>query len=288
MRKHLRILASTALIATLLAPVSVQAQTSTETPSPDQVLATVDGVEITLAHVIVAVASLPEQYQNLDDQVLYDGILEQLVQQAALANGFEGDVPLRIDAQLENERRSLLAAEILEGVMAVAVADEEIQALYDAEFGSIDPDEEYNASHILVETLEDAQVVKAELDAGADFAAVARERSVGPSGPNGGNLGWFGPGMMVPSFEAATIALEVGEISEPVETQFGWHVITLLEVRKQSVPELEEVREELEVQIRRAAAEEAIRITTEAATVVVPDGEPLDPSVIRNLDLLEN
>lgn len=288
MQKHLRFLASAAIAATFVGPVSVQAQTAGDAPSPDRVLATVDGMEITLAHVIVAMASLPEQYQGLEDDVLYDGILEQLIQQAALANGFQGEVPRRVEAQLENERRSLLAADILEKVMAGAVSEEDVQTMYDAEFGAMDPAEEYNASHILVETKEEAAAIKEELDGGADFAAVAREKSTGPSGPNGGNLGWFGPGMMVPSFEAATIALEIGEVSEPVETQFGWHIIKLLEVRKQGIPSLEEVREQLELQIRRTAAEETIRTSTEGATVIITDGEPFDPSVIRNLDLLDN
>jgi peptidyl-prolyl cis-trans isomerase C len=211
-----------------------------------------------------------------------------LIQQAALEQSFEGDVPARVAAQLENERRSLLAAEVIEAIMADAVTEEEVQDIYEADYASADPAEEYNASHILVETEEDAIAIKAELEAGADFAAVAREKSTGPSGPGGGNLGWFGPGMMVPSFEAATIALQPGEISDPVQTQFGWHVILLNEVRKQSVPELEAVREEIENAIRRTAAEDAIRTTTEEADVVLPEGDPLDPSVIRNLSLLDN
>ena len=75
--------------------------------------------------------------------------------------------------------------------------------------------------------------------------------STGPSGPSGGELGWFGPGMMVPPFEEAVMAMEVGAVSEPVETQFGWHVITLNDTRSQAAPPLDEVREELAEEIRR-------------------------------------
>ena len=92
---------------------------------------------------------------------------------------------------------------------------------------------------------------------------------------------------MVPSFEAATIELEVGEVSQPVQTQFGWHIIRLNETRKMDIPTLEDVRAELEAEARRAVATEAIEATTSSAEVVAPEGDPVDPALLRRIDLLE-
>ena len=171
--------------------------------------------------------------------------------------------------------------------MALAVTDEDLQAAYDAQFANVDPQEEYNASHILVETEEEALAVKEEIDGGAEFAAVAREKSTGPSGPNGGELGWFGTGMMVPDFEAAVIALEVGEGSAPVQTQFGWHVITLNDARKQAVPTLDEVREELLAALRNEAARGIITSAPDGQDVVIPEIEGLDPAILTQRALLD-
>ncbi len=287
MQKHLHLLASAALVAGLATASLAQDQSESETPDADTVVATVNGVEITLGHMIAARATLPEQYQQLDDKVLYDGILEQLVQQSALAQTFEGKVPLRITKALENEERSLMAGEVVEGVLQDAVTEDALKDLYDRQFGDVDPEEEYNASHILVETEEEAIAVKETVDGGADFAATARDKSIGPSGPNGGELGWFSSGMMVPPFEAATIALGVGEVSDPVQTQFGWHVIKLNETRQADIPTLEDVRAELTQELSQIKAQEAIRTATESADVQVRADVEIDPAMLKQIDLLD-
>jgi len=256
-------------------------------PDPATVVATVDGVEITLGHMIVAMATLPEQYQQLQDQALYDGILNQLVQQEALAQRFDQTLPPRVVYSLENEKRSLVAAEVVETAMAQPLDEAEIQAIYDETYGSIDAEDEYNAAHILVETEEEAIQVKEDIDGGANFTQMARLKSIGPSGPGGGDLGWFSSGMMVPPFEAATIALEIGEVSDPVQTQFGWHVILLKDIRKADIPLLEDVRAEIEAELRREVANETIQATTDEATIVVSPVEGWDASAIRRLDLLQ-
>lgn len=186
---------------------------------------------------------------------------------------------------LENERRAFLAATLIDRIGTAAISEAELQAEYDAQFGAVGPVTEYNASHILLETEADAQAVIADLTEGADFAELARERSTGPSGPNGGNLGWFTAGMMVPTFEQAVFALGVGEVSAPVETQFGWHVIVLNETRYQAPPSLDEVRAELEDGLRRARVTARMEELTAAADIVRPEIQ-IDPAVIRDLDLL--
>jgi peptidyl-prolyl cis-trans isomerase C len=290
MRKLFPVTAGATLALCLALPIASWAQTATEAPveaTPDTVVATVNGVNITVGHMIVAMQTLPAEYSQLDDQTLFDGILNQLVQQEALAQKFKETMPPRVVYSLENEKRSLVAAEVIEQAMGVPLEEAEIQAIYDERYGSIEAEDEFNASHILVETEEDAKAIKEELDAGGNFAQVAREKSTGPSGPNGGELGWFSSGMMVPDFEAAVIALKPGEISAPVQTQFGWHVILLNETRKADIPTLEDTRSEIEIELRRGIANTAIELAADEADVVVAPGDGIDAGVIRRIDLLQ-
>ncbi|MFO7920516.1 MAG: peptidylprolyl isomerase [Nioella sp.] len=274
-----RILASAALSACLITPAIAQ--------DADTVLATVNGQEITLGHLIVAQSQLPEQYQSLPDDVLLTGILEQLVQQEVVASAVRDDLSTSMQLGLENEERAYVAALTLDEVAMAEIPEEELQAEYDAQFGDVEAGTEYNASHILVETEGEAQSLIDELEGGADFAALAREHSTGPSGPNGGQLGWFNAGMMVPSFEEAVFDLEVGEVSGPVETQFGWHVIILNDTRDQAAPALEEVRDQLVEGLRQARVDAYVQQLTDESDVTRAELD-IDPALLRNTDLLDN
>jgi peptidyl-prolyl cis-trans isomerase C len=190
----------------------------------------VNGNDITVGHLVTMRAMLPAQYQELPAQILFDGMLEQLVQQQVLADVAAEDMTEAMQLGLENERRAFLAASFVEGVAMEEITDEELQAEYDALTPPPIRSQEFNASHILVETEEEAQALIDALGEGADFAELAAESSIGPSGPNGGQLGWFTAGMMVPEFEVAVFELEAGEVSAPVQTQFGWHVILLNDI----------------------------------------------------------
>ena len=267
------------LLAAMALPAAAQ--------DADTVVATVNDVDITIGHMIVARATLPEQYQQLPDNVLFNGILEQLINQTLLSQSFDGELPKRAALSLENEERSITAGEAIEIVMAAPVAEEQIQALYDAGREEFASSEEYSASHILLETEEEALAVVAEIEAGAEFAATAREKSTGPSGPNGGSLGWFGPGSMVPSFEAAVVELGVGDVSQPVQTQFGWHVIMLDDLRKTEYPAIDEMRADLEIEVRSAAVEARIVELNAAATVEKTDVGEMDLSILKDLGQVE-
>ena len=269
----------------LMLALPVQAQ---DTLTADSVVATVNGTEITLGHMLMVRASLPDQYQQLPDDVLWDGIMDQIVQQTVLSQQDSGEETRRIKLALENERRALLAAQVIEGIVGDAITDEAVQAMYDENYLQGEQSEEYNASHILVETEEEAAAIVEELNGGADFAEVARAKSTGPSGPNGGQLGWFGAGMMVPEFQTAVEELEVGAISGPVQTQFGWHVIILNEKRTIEAPALEAVRGEIENQLSQQAVTQKIDELTDAATVTRTAKEEVDTSVLSNIGLLED
>ncbi|APX13957.1 peptidylprolyl isomerase [Tateyamaria omphalii] len=279
MNKRFLSLPALGLIAALATPATAQ--------DADTVVATVNGTDITVGHMIVARASLPQQFQQLPNDVLFSGILEQLINQTLLAQSFDGDLPKRTMLQIENETRSLTAGEELETLFQEKLTDDAIQAAYDLKYEGVTPQEEYNASHILVETEEEAKAIKTEIDGGADFGATAREKSTGPSGPNGGQLGWFGAGAMVPSFEAAVISLEVGEVSEPVQTQFGWHVIVLNETRTPDAPSLDEVREELLQEVRDAAVEDYVASLTADAQIDQSGAGDIDPEILSDLGLVE-
>lgn len=250
----------------------------------DTVVATVNGTDITVGHMIVAKSSLPDQYRQLPDDVLFEGLLEQLIQQAAVASSVEG-LSKAGQYALDNERRVLLVGERVRQITAEAVTDEAVQAAYDAQYSETEP--EFNASHILVETEEEAANLKAEIDAGADFAEMAREHSTGPSGPNGGELGWFGKGMMVSEFEEAVLGMNVGEVVGPVQTQFGFHVIKLNETRQTNAPTLDEVRGALSQELQRGAIETLISGATDGAEITRADEGTIPATVLSDVSLLD-
>lgn len=254
--------------------------------SANTVLATVDGTSITLGHVIALRERLPAQYQALPDDVLFNGIVEQLIQQTVLMNAVKADLGNQAAFGLENEKRAYLASQMLDRINSREVSDDELKAAYAERYDAAIPDQEYNASHILVETEEAAREIVGLLQDGADFATVAKERSTGPSGPSGGELGWFGQGQMVEPFEKAVMAMAVGEISAPVQTRFGWHVIKLNEMRNKKIPSLDEVRGQLIEELRQQSVESEVARLTEAADVTRPE-VAVDPSVIRDVSLFD-
>lgn len=283
MRKGLTFLQGLAAVAvfSLAGPVRAEQHAST-------VVAKVNGEEITVGHMIVARAKLPAQYQTLPDDVLFNALLDQLIQQTALKQQLHGDVPETVRLTIENEERSLLASEVIESIMAAAQTEDAIRDAYDAKYSTGDGGDEFNASHILVETEDEAKEIKKELDDGAEFAALAQESSIGPSGPNGGALGWFGNGRMVPEFEAAVSAMRPGEVSNPVKTQFGWHVIKLNERRKLEAPDYKDVKDEIAQEIAVQAVEDRVNQLTAQARIERPEIVDMDPSILRDMSLLKN
>lgn len=255
--------------------------------SADTVVATVNGTEITLGHMIVLKQRLPAQYQQLEPNVLFDGILDQLVQQTLLGDTVE-TLSTGTRLTLENEERALRAAEEIQNVVDGAMTDEALQAAYDEAYGGAEPEVEFNASHILVETEDEAKELVTALEGGADFAELAKEKSTGPSGPRGGELGWFGLGAMVPAFEEAVATMEVGQVSAPVQTQFGWHVIKLNEERVKDAPPLDAVRGELSEGISRTAIEARVSELTDGGDITRMTIEDIDPVLLDDTSLLEN
>jgi peptidyl-prolyl cis-trans isomerase C len=252
----------------------------------ETVIATVNGENITLGQMIAARKALPEQYQQLPDDVLFKGLLEQLIQQTAMAQVGEKNKTQLDDLNVENQKRAYFSGQVLEAAASAAVTEEALKKTYDEKYAKAVPAKEYDASHILVKTEEEAKAIKAELDKGGDFAAIAKEKSEDKgTAANGGSLGWFGVGMMVKPFEDAVVALEKGKTSDPVKSDFGWHIIHLNDVRDAAVPKLEDVKAELEGDLRQKAVEAKVKELTDAAKVEKKD-DGVDPAILKNLALI--
>lgn len=272
------------------ATADAQPADAQKTYTAETVLATVNGTPITLGNVIAMVGALPPQYQQLPDGALLKGLLDQMVDQQLLANAESTSPdsdPLQVKLAVENQRRTVLASLAAQAAVASAVSEDAVKAAYDKMVADFKPATEWNAAHILVDTEDKAKALKAEIDGGADFAEVAKANSSDGSAASGGDLGWFGAGQMVPEFETAVQGLQKGQVSEPVKTQFGWHLVKLIDSRDTTPPTLEQARPEIENQLRQSALEAKIAELRQAGKVEVNEGA-VPATAIRDGNLLTN
>ena len=242
--------------------------------SPDTVIATVNGRDITEGDLVLAMPAprqgeppaTPEQRRAraLNDLIGVRALAAK-GEEAGLANA---DLDRRIAFLRDRELHNAYLSQTIEPSITEALLRER----YEQEIARSEPVEEIRARHILLETEEEARAVIEELGGGADFAELARARSTGPSAATGGDLGYFGPGQMVPAFDAAARALGPGEFSsEPVQTQFGWHVIKVEDVRKLEAPAFEQVRAQVEELVTRERYIETLREARAAAEIEIVD-----------------
>jgi len=233
----------------------------------------VNGEEIRASEVMAMAQQLPPQYQAQLPQIfpaLVDRVIDMRLISAAASESGLADDP-EVQAIVAAAEADAIRQVFLQRQIAEATTEAAVEAEYQSYVIENPPATEIKARHILLESEEDAEAVIAELDGGADFATLAKERSTGPSGPNGGDLGFFGEGQMVESFSNAAFALEPGTYTkEPVETQFGWHVILVEETRETVPPSLEEVRDELNQRIARRKVEGVLAGLRETATIEKP------------------
>ncbi|MGB5180447.1 MAG: peptidylprolyl isomerase [Gammaproteobacteria bacterium] len=182
---------------------------------------------------------------NSEEAVLNEMISLELMRQDAVNKGL--NTQPSVIAALDQQTRTALAGAAIKDFMANnPVSDEAARALYDEQIGVAG--KEYNARHILVADEETANGVIELLDSGSDFSELAREKSTGPSGPSGGELGWFGADQMVKPFSDAAAALEKGAYTKtPVQTQFGWHVIILDDTRESTPPPYDDVKDRIKM-----------------------------------------
>jgi len=219
------------------------------------VVAVVDGAEIMRDEVLAFVETLPEHIKSMPienlfpmalDQVVTDKALEQRVASAGLENDPE------VLESLEEMKKELTRNVYLQRALDSVVTDAKLQEKYQEIVAQFEDKKETKARHILLETEEAANAVIAKLDEGADFAELAKEESTGPTAERGGDLGYFEKEAMVPEFGDAAFSLKPGLYTkEPVQTQFGWHVIKVEDRRTVEAPTFEEVKPQLEQKLRQ-------------------------------------
>ncbi|WP_159712664.1 peptidylprolyl isomerase [Geminicoccus flavidas] len=267
------------------APAEAQGQAAPATPAGDPVVARVNGEEIRRSDVQRFQESLPEQYRSMPLEMVFDPLLNRVIDTRLLAEKAEADgiaAEPAVQAKVQEAQQGILRDELLRRAVDAATAPEQLQAAFDAAKGEDGfALEEVRAAHILVETPEAAKEIIARLDKGEAFAEVAKSMSKDPgSAQQGGELGWFTRDKMVPEFSAAAFAMEPGSYSkEPVQSQFGYHVI-LLEEKRTREPSLEEMREELFQENARKAIEETVADAREGVTIEKfnPDGSAPAPA----------
>lgn len=240
----------------------------------DTVVARVGGQPITETDLAFAAADMSEEFGRMPPEQRKAAVLNALIDIKSLAREAEAaglDSDEAFKAQMAFLRDKALHSAYFRERALNAVSEEEVRARYDKEAAATESKQEIRARHILVKTEEDAVAIIADLEAGKDFAEIAKEKSTGPSGKEGGDLGFFSKGQMVPEFEAAAFALANGEYTrEPVKTQFGFHVILREEERMSQPPSFDQVKERVRQVVLRekyAALLEAARENVEIEIV---------------------
>ena len=269
------ILAVGAMAAPAMAQDAAPAAEAPAAVSPDTVVATVGGEPITEADLSFAAEDLTQELSQMPPEQRKPFLLRVLIDMKVMAKAGQdagmAETPLFQRRLAYLEDRALRRA-YFDDTIANSVTEEAVRAEYDKFVADFVPADEIRASHILVPTEEEANAVKAELDGGADFATLAKGKSIDPGAANGGDLGFFGPGMMVAPFEAAAFALtDVGQVSAPVQSQFGWHVIRLEEKRQSSAPAFEQVAAQLQQQLLMSTFDETVASLMAGVAIDIPD-----------------
>ncbi|MHC8509874.1 MAG: peptidylprolyl isomerase [Rhodospirillales bacterium] len=249
---------------------------------PNPVVARVDGIEITLGDMFAAQAALDGRLRAAPLERIFEPLLERVIAAKLLAREAEKAGLDKMDdvaRAVAGARERILQDAALRAHLETSVTDARIREEYAALTANKEGRLEIHARHILLDAEERAAELIAELNNGADFAALAREHSTGPSAPNGGDLGFFTSGAMVEAFSEAAFAMADGEYSKaPVQTQFGWHVIKVLERRTPPPPSYEEAAPAIQDELARAASDAYIKKLRSGAAVerFNPDGSPKD------------
>ncbi|MGA7802420.1 MAG: peptidylprolyl isomerase [Gammaproteobacteria bacterium] len=243
----------------------------TNASNPDKVLATVNGTPITERMYDLYARQRAERHPGADAKADRQKILDELINLEVVIQDAESkNIEKRpeVKAQLAWQRGNLLASvDLREHLMGQSITKQELQSAYDEALKHF-PTTEYHARHILTKTRKEAEEVIAQLNKGADFAKLAKEKSIGPTGKKGGDLGWFSPDQMVKPFAAAVATLKKGQYTkQPVKTRFGWHVIELEGTRKVTPPSLDDVKDQLEGQIRNHQVQQYVDKLRKSAKV---------------------
>jgi peptidyl-prolyl cis-trans isomerase C len=234
----------------------------------DPVLAKVNGAEIKKSDVTMAEEELGPSLAQMDPATKDENVLSFLIDMKIVAKAAEDKKVAdseEFKKRLAFARNRLLMDSLLAQEGKAATTDDAMKKVYEEASKQITGEQEVRARHILVETEDEAKAVKAELDKGADFAELAKKKSKDPGSADGGDLGFFTKEQMVPEFSAVAFALDPGKISDPVKSQFGWHIIKVEEKRNRKAPDFDQVKAQIENYVtRKAQADYVAKLRTEA------------------------
>jgi len=249
-------------------------------PHTDPVIARVDDRELHMSDVEQLARGLPEELRGMPSNVLFPLLVDQLVDREAMAiaarkEGLDKDPATQRQIRLAEE--TALQNALIQREVGPTVSEEAISARYKQEMAGKPGETQVHARHILVTSEDQANKIIADLKGGADFAAIAKKVSTDPGAQNGGDLGWFKKSDMVPEVAEAAFALKPGQVTDkPVHSRFGWHVIQVLEVKRDPPPTYAQAR----AQIRQEIVQEGVQKAIEKARAEVkierfnPDGSP--------------
>ncbi len=270
------------LVAAAVPPHAIaqdQTASADQNADPDEVVARVDGTPITRRQLRLAEDELGQDLAQLPPEARNQLVLQYVVELNLLADAARqagldqtedyGDLARYYE--LRALRDIFFQEEIRENV-----TDDSAKELYDERIGSAEPEPEVKARHILVETEDEAKAIIQKLDDGADFAELAKQESTGPSSANGGDLGFFTKEQMVTPFAEAAFAMDKGEISDPVKTRFGWHVIKVEDKRDREPPKFADIKERLKASLIRQRLQQRMAELRDAAKIEILD-ESLEP-----------
>jgi peptidyl-prolyl cis-trans isomerase C len=235
----------------------------------DPVLARVNGVEIKQSDVDIADADIGQSLPQPPGDARKEAIVAYLIDVAILAQAASAkklETSPEYVSRLAYAKNKVLMETLLNDITKTAATEAEMKKLYDESVAKMAPEEEVRARHILVKTEAEAKDVLAKVKGGADFEKLAREISIDPSAKaNGGDLEYFSKGQMVAEFSEAAFKLDKGQVSEPVKTQFGFHIIKVEDKRQKPLPKYDEVKEQVQAfVVRKAQAELIMKLRTEA------------------------
>jgi peptidyl-prolyl cis-trans isomerase C len=254
---------------------------------PATVVATVGAEKITEADIQEALADLGQQFAQMPPEQRRAAALSAVIEIKLLAaeartKGFDKSDDFKSKMQFLEERA--LHSEVIEQEVVATITDAEIRKRYDTEIANTPPANEVHARHILVKTKEEADAIVKQLDGGAKFEDIAKEKSSDPgSGAQGGDLGWFSPGQMVPEFEAAAFATEPGTYTKtPVQSQFGFHIIKVEDKRAKQPPAFDQVKEQFRSMLLRDKYFALVKSLRAAGKVDVTD-----PDLKKGVEAIE-
>jgi peptidyl-prolyl cis-trans isomerase C len=264
--RSIRAFAVALMCGTALLSVPASAQSAT-----DPVVADVDGVKVLRSEVLDQLQAMDPQIRQLDPKTVFPQLLDRSVMRTVVTNAAakaEIDKTPAFKARMDALKRDVMLEVYLQEAVKERMTDERLQAAYQAYSAANPPQPQVHAAHILVSDEDLAKEIITKLNAGGSFADLAKEHGKDSTRTNGGDLGWFSEGDMVPEFSRAAFAMEPGSYSkEPVKSQFGWHVIQVQDRRMSAPASLEDVRSELEGQVSQDILRQLVGDLRDAATI---------------------